>query len=60
VRSLDGPGILLAALSGAPLFAAMPPIDTTFVGLLALSPAGYLAFKDCQARRPPGDQGGGH
>jgi hypothetical protein len=54
VRSLDGTGILLAALTGAPLFAAMPPIDATFVGLLALSHAGYLAFKALPSGTPTG------
>lgn len=45
VRTVDGPAILLANLTGAPVFATMPPVDGTFVGLLALSHAGYLAFK---------------
>lgn len=45
VRTVDGPAVLLANLTGAPVFAAMPPVDGTFVGLLALSHAGYLAFK---------------
>jgi hypothetical protein len=45
VRTIDGASILLAAITGAPVFATMPPVDATFVGLLALSHAGYLAFK---------------
>jgi hypothetical protein len=45
VRTLDATAILMAIMTGAPVFAAMPPVDATFVGLLALSHAGYLAFK---------------
>lgn len=45
VRTLDATAILMAIMTGAPVFASMPPVDATFVGLLALSHAGYLAFK---------------
>jgi hypothetical protein len=52
VRAIDGATVLLALLSGAPVFAAMPPVDATFVGLLALSHTGYLAFKALPAQAP--------
>ena len=45
VRTLDATAIMMAVLTGAPIFAAMPPVDATFVGLLAISHVGYLAFK---------------
>lgn len=43
--SLDGARILIANSSNVPIFPSMPPIDGTFLGLLALSHGGYLAFK---------------
>lgn len=43
--TLDGAQILTAAATFAPVFPSMPPVDGTFVGLLALSHGGYLAFK---------------
>jgi len=49
VRTIDACAVLLAMTMGAPVFASMPPIDPTFVGLLALSHAGYLAFKNPNA-----------
>lgn len=45
LRDIGGKAILSAALTGTPVFAAMPPVDATFVGLLTLSHAGYLVFK---------------
>ena len=45
VRTLDATAILMAIMTGVPVFASMPPVDATFVGLLALSHAGYLVFK---------------
>ncbi len=45
VRAIDVTSVLISALTGAPVFAAMPPIDGTFISLLVLSHAGYLAFK---------------
>jgi hypothetical protein len=44
-RSLDAAAIYLALLTGSPVFASMPPVDGTFLGLLAISHSGYLAFK---------------
>lgn len=46
VRTIDATAVLMAMTMGVPVFATMPPVDATFVGLLAVSHAGYLAFKD--------------
>lgn len=43
--SVGGTQILIAAHDHAPVFPSMPPVDGTFLGLLALSHGGYLAFK---------------
>ncbi len=53
-RAIDGTAVLLALRTGAPVFAGMPPVDATFVGLLTLSHAAYLGFKTL-----PGAAGGG-
>ena len=58
VRTVDATGILLVSLTGAPVFASMPPVDVTFVGLLASSHAGYLAFKATHAQTPAAQQPG--
>lgn len=46
VRTIDATAVLMAMTMGVPVFATMPPVDATFVGLLGVSHAGYLAFKD--------------
>jgi hypothetical protein len=48
-RTIDGAAVILALRSGAPVFASMPPVDATFVGLLVLSHAAYLGFKTLPA-----------
>ena len=49
VRTIDATAVLLAMTMGIPVFAAMPPIDATIVGLLVLSHAGHLARKGLNA-----------
>lgn len=56
VRTIDATAVLLAMATGAPVFASMPPIDETFVGLLALSHTGYLAFKNPKGLKTPGSE----
>lgn len=45
IRNVDAIAICIALLTGSPVFTYMPPVDATFIGLLTLSHAGYLAFK---------------
>ena len=53
-RNISGRAIMLAWETGAPVFASMPPVDGTFLGLLALSHGAYLAFKAMPAGKGPG------
>ena len=52
--SLEATQILIAAHDHAPVFPSMPPVDGTFLGLLALSHGGYLAFKALPRPAPAG------
>jgi hypothetical protein len=50
VRLIGGKAVMLALWPiangvGSPMFAEMPPVDDTFIGLLVLSHGAYLAFK---------------
>jgi hypothetical protein len=55
-RNVSGQAIMLAWETGAPVFASMPPVDGTFVGLLVLSHGAYLAFKALPAGKGVGNQ----
>ena len=43
--NVTGRTIMSAAASSGDVFATMPPVADTFIGLLVLSHAGYLTFK---------------
>lgn len=45
ISNINATSILYALITGQAVFTQMPPVDGTFIGLLALSHAGYLAFK---------------
>lgn len=58
---ITGRTIMTAAASSRAVFASMPPVAETFIGLLVLSHAGYLAFKataSATASGSSGDQSG--
>lgn len=44
-RSIDALAVIVALLTGEPVFAEMPPVDQTFVGLLVVSHGSYLVYK---------------
>lgn len=45
VSNINASAIFFALVTGQSVFTKMPPIDLTFIGLMAISHAGYLAFK---------------
>jgi hypothetical protein len=45
VSNINASAIFFALVTGQSVFTDMPPIDFTFIGLMAISHAGYLAFK---------------
>jgi hypothetical protein len=45
VREIGGQQIAQAVGKASPIFAAIPPVDPTFVALLAVNHAAYLGFK---------------
>lgn len=44
-RVIGGKQIALAVVTQVPVFAQMPPVDASFLGLLGISHAAYLGFK---------------
>jgi hypothetical protein len=54
---INGRTIMTAAASGNAVFASMPEVAGTFLGLLVLSHAGYLAFKATAPATASGDAG---
>ncbi len=59
VQALGGTSVLVAMKTGAPVFTSMPPVDGTFVGLLALSHAAYLGFKALPETKRQGSSANG-
>lgn len=45
VSNINATAIFFALITGQSVFTEMPPIDPTFIGLMAISHTGYLAFK---------------
>lgn len=45
VSNINIASIFFALVSGHAVFTEMPPVDGTFIGLMAISHTGYLAFK---------------
>jgi hypothetical protein len=45
ISNINAASIFYALITGQAVFTQMPPVDGTFIGLMALSHAGYLGFK---------------
>lgn len=57
VRTISGETIIRATASNNPVFPSMPELSGGFVGLLAASHVGYLAFKAIPKAEPGADPG---
>lgn len=45
VNDINANALFFSLVTGEPVFKEMPPLDPTFIGLMVISHAGYLAFK---------------
>ena len=54
---ITGRTIMTAAVSSTAVFASMPTVSQTFVGLLGISQAGFLVFKATATAAPTGGAG---
>ena len=45
VNNINANSLFFSLVTGESVFKEMPPLDPTFIGLMAISHAGYLAFK---------------